>query len=258
MNFKNENEVYKEQTIVESPMSDTTVSLESNIPKGDATSNLTSLEAMQKQSQKLKKRILLILGCVVGGIVVLFALVMLLELWLGKGKDRLPEYDGTFYPPYEGDIFENPQYMSLDRQMYYCEDPNGDGLRQAITEENMTEFDTNIAFLYVYLQSIMMGDEDIYNAYFNENYYQSSEPKTAFNPQMLYDIQIRYNQETAEGADKLVTYALSYKIYRNDGSFRRDIGSDSSRTQLITLRVTAAGEISIEKLVTRLDTTVNS
>ena len=68
---------------------------------------------------------------------------------------------------------------------------------------------------------------------------------------MLYNMKITYSaEETAENGDKMVTYVLEYMIHQNDGTFRRDVDSDASRPQRVTLRITPLGEIKIERIVT--------
>jgi len=230
--------------------------IENGAEKADPSQGEASYEALAAQSKKMRKKLLMGLGIAVAALVVLFLTVTLVDFLIKKSNSRVPEGDYTFYPTYEGDIFENPQYMSLDRQIYYCENPAGDGIKQAVNEENLTDFDLNVAFLYLYLQSINYGDAEMYNAYFNENYYKENQPQAEFSPQMIYNTEICYQATENDGADKLVTYSLSYMIYRNDGSFRRDIGSNAARPQLITLRVNEAGNISIERLITRYNVTV--
>ena len=85
----------------------------------------------------------------------------------------------------------------------------------------------------------------------SDNYFKKNQPQAAFNPQMVYDIEIRYQGgEDQTNGDRLELYVLSYKIYQNDGSFHRDIGSDMSRDRVITLRVPQDGGITIENLIT--------
>ena len=67
---------------------------------------------------------------------------------------------------------------------------------------------------------------------------------------MLYQCKITYIDDGTDGADKLMVYRLEYMIFRNDGSFRRDIASDASRPQNVLLRVTPDGRISIENIST--------
>ena len=49
---------------------------------------------------------------------------------------------------------------------------------------------------------------------------------------MIYDIRIQpyYSEETGEN-----TYLVEYRILKNNGTFRNDIGSKVSRAQLYTL-----------------------
>ena len=99
-----------------------------------------------------------------------------------------------------------------------------------------------------FLEIMMQADVDAYNACFNEIYYQNNKQQTSFSQQMIYAAEIRYASEekTADG-EKTVTYYLCYKLYENDGSLRRDVGSDAVVPMKVVLRVTARGEISISE-----------
>lgn len=206
-------------------------------------------EALLENSKKMKRRILIIMGCVVAIILLLIACIRILQ-WVearNAGNSKTPDSDITFSPTYEGDIMENKDYLELNRLVYYCSDPYGYGVTKAVTDKNRDDFNANVLFLCDYIQTIIAGDDEAYNACFNEVYFQDSDRQEPFSQQMLYNIKIHfYMRESAN----LVTYRLDYMIYRNDGTFRRDMGSDVSRYQLITLRIADNGEISIEKLRT--------
>lgn len=211
---------------------------------------LQQYEALRAQSRKMKKRIVLVLICAVAIFASFVAIIRLVEYF---EKDELPSLDEIyeFYPVYEGDILENREYLGLDRMMQYCDDPSGYGITQSVVPENFDDFDANVLFLYQYVQTIINGDADAYNACFNETYYRDVAPVSNFSQQMLYNIRLRYDtEENGEDGSKLVTYRLEYMIHRNDGTFRRDVGSDASRAQFVTLRISAQGDILIEKLVT--------
>ena len=52
---------------------------------------------------------------------------------------------------------------------------------------------------------------------------------------MLYDITVYlYSQESLDGGETRYTYALEYKIHKNNGTFRNDIGEDQ-KTQYIVI-----------------------
>ena len=217
---------------------------ENNEPKNE-------YEQLRSQSRKMKRRLILILTCVVGCLILISVLIKILDTVIGKDEIGVPDGTYEFYPTYEGNILENPDYLELNRQVSYCNDPSGYGLTQSITDENRADFDANTLFLYDFLQTIIAGDASAYNACFHETYYKDNERKTSFSPQMLYNMEITYqSSESGESGDKLVTYLLEYMIYRNDGTFRRDIDSGASRPQYITLRVSADGSILIEKSIT--------
>ena len=208
------------------------------------------IDALEQRSKRLKKRILLTLVCIVLGLGLLTGALLLAERLVEEKPDELPEFNYYFYPPYEGDIMQNPQYLALERKVFYSAHASG-GETYAISPENAELIDPTVAYVYYYLQIVILGDEVTYNSLFNANYYEKATKQAAFNPQMIYDAQVTYQDERIEeNGDRLVLYSLNYKIYQNDGSFRRDIGSDMSRDQLLTLRVATDGKISIENLVT--------
>ena len=223
-------------------------SAHSEVDTGEASAE--RLQRYRTLASKNKKRIIIICAAVLVGIALLFGAVTLIE-HLSNRPPEIPEYNFHFYQPYRGDIMNYAPYLALDRQVYYCEDPSGDGLRTAVNEENLSEYDSKVLFLYLYFQTIIAGNTEAYNGYFNANYYKNAQPLEPFHPQMLYDMEIIYQGgEEAGAGEKLISYRISYRIHRNDGSFRRDIDSDASRDQTITLRVNAEGDITIERLVT--------
>ena len=219
-----------------------------------ATTDLTDREMrlaqLRASARRQRRRMLIVFASIAVGVALLFGAVALIDA-LASRPPKVPEYDFHFYQPYPGDIMEYQPYLALDRQVYYCEDPSGDGLRSAVNEQNMTDYDTQVLFLYLYLQTIISGNAEAYNAYFNDTYYKTAEGLESFSPQMLYEMEIVYQGSEAQPeGEKLVSYRLDYKIHRNDGTFRRDVESDASRPQTVTLRISADGEIAIERLVT--------
>ena len=209
-------------------------------------------EVASVSPQNFKKKLLLILGIALGALILLLTAVALIT---GLGKKDNPGFEygeEHFYPTYEGDIMQNKAYLDLDRSISYCADPAGYGETSSITDENRKDYSAEVLFLYDYLQTVIAGDANAYNKLFNEAYYKNKEnkPLESFSPQMIYQAKITYQTEAKEGTDRLVVYRLEYMIYRNDGTFRRDIASDSSRPQNIRLRVSADGSIAIENIST--------
>ena len=95
---------------------------------------------------------------------------------------------------------------------------------------------------------MMHADVDAYNNCFNEIYYKNHKKQAPFSQQMIYEAEIRFaSEEEGKDGEKISTYYLFYKLYENDGSLRRDVGSDAVVPMRVVLRTTASGDISISE-----------
>ncbi len=210
-------------------------------------------EEMAASSKRMKKRILLIVGAAILAVAILALAVFLIDKYFNRGEE-IPQYNYSFYLPYDGDIMENSAYLGLDRDVHYCNMPYGNGgmTTSVLPKENADEFDPKVLFLYDYIQTIIAGDAEKYNSYFNNVYFETSDPKDEFSQQMLHNITIYpRTEEKADDGSRLVTYRVDYMIYRNDGSFRDDVDSNAIRPQFISIRVSANGDMKIERIVTQ-------
>ena len=147
-------------------------------------------------------------------------------------------------------IFENLQYVSKNRTIYYCDDSYGYEHSAPITEENRTEYEAEVLFAEVYLNMVILGDETALRGMCSQSYLEKNSIPD-FTQQMLYDINIyAYRTEHLDDGGKLVTYKLMYKIMQNNGTYRRDVGSDGARPEYLVLRVSADGtSIKIEDIL---------
>ena len=228
----------------------TTETVESSKEAGAHTAPV-DVDSLRRQTQAMKKRMLLVIGCILGALVLLFGVITLISYLTADDANEIPEYDYTFYPVYEGDILEYAPYVAKNRALNYCDNPYGYGLTQAVTDENRATFDARVLFLEAYIKTVIAGDSEAYNALFSEQYYKNHDPMQPFSPQMIYNIYANYDMtEKDDNGELLYTYKLSYMILRNDGTFRRDIGSESTRLQYITLRESAEGTILVDRIVT--------
>ena len=157
--------------------------------------------------------------------------------------------DTYFYPTYQGDIFEYADY--LDKRpdvIFYCEDPDGLGRTTSIDADREEEFTPETLYLRDFLLIMMRADIDAYNNCFNEIYYKKHKEQEQFSQQMIYEAEIRFaSEEKAANGEKTTIYYLFYKLYENDGSLRRDVGSDAVVPMRVVLRTTPTGEISISE-----------
>ena len=194
------------------------------------------LEESQKKQKKNTKKIL----CILGGIFLAFLSALLL-LTLLLPKEEQEEREIRFYPITDENIFENSQYVSKNRTVYYCDDSSGYEHTTPITEENRTEYDAEALFAEMYLNTVILGDEIALREMCSQSYLEKNSIPD-FTQQMLYDLNIHsYRTEHLDDGSKLVTYKLMYKIMQNNGTYRKDVGSDGARPEYLVLHVSKDG-----------------
>lgn len=205
-------------------------------------------------NRKMTRQMILISLAIFGGLLLLATGILLAGKWISDDSGTNPsEGSIRFYPPYEGDIFADREYLELDRSISYCADPDGYGETISMTDENIEEFNAEIRFLREWILLMTQGDSGRYNACFTENYFRSHEKQKSFAPQMIWQTVIYYQSVSSDEntGERLVTYRLSYRIHRNDGTVRNDVGSDGAKPQYVVLRISADGSIGIDNLYTK-------
>ena len=209
------------------------------------------LQAVAEQNKKMRKKLLIAIAATVGVVALLIATLLITKACQKEDEAfALPE--SYFYPTYSGDIFEYADYMDKRPDVIlYCEDPDGLGRTTSIDAGREDEFSPEVLYLRDFLEIMMHADVDAYNACFNEIYYKKHQKQAAFSQQMIYEAEIRFaSEETAANGEKTATYYLFYKLYQNDGSLRRDVGSDAVVPMRVVLRTTPEGQISISEWAT--------
>lgn len=156
----------------------------------------------------------------------------ILDSALDKAADEIiGQYGSTksyiYYPiDYDLDINSVPEYLELDRGVHL---KNG-AETLLVTADNADSMGEDARFFVQYFETVVNGDYNRYNKLFTENYYKTNEPYYSFTSQMIYDILVEKLNEKEDGGVTTRSYNVSYKIYRNNGTFRNDIGSDGSKT----------------------------
>ena len=178
-----------------------------------------------------KAKILKVFAITVLLLALLFVISLVLEGIVNKNSET--ELDYEFYTPAEEeDYFNDPDYLKKDRTLHYT-DSMGQGW---FIDDNSSCGDIGAVFFRLYFLALEQGDADA----LNDMYKKELGTYTAFTPQRVYSKELIYLTDGKVDDDTFfITYSLDYNIMKNDGSFRRDIGSDMSRTQYITLYYTA-------------------
>ena len=189
-------------------------------------------------NKKAKKKLIIAIISILLIIAVLVAVVEIIEY------QRLLELtkpivldDYNFYPAnFDENIFEDEKYLEKisEEHMRYCDASLG--VTVGIDMEKLDTYSPEVLFMIEYVQDIINGDHESYNARFSEDYYKYHTPLDRFTMQKVYDVLITQKiTETVQDEKTGVNYTkysfeLKYRILENNGTFRKDIG-DGSRTQ---------------------------
>ncbi len=180
-------------------------------------------------------------------VAILFVVLLILNLITDSGflnklfspneetKEREPIF--LFNPDYEEDIFEDEAYLDLNRSILYT-----DGALSIYLANETDCANTGKAAIFFgeYFDAIIMGDHRRYNTCFTEAYREENGEKTRFTMQKLYDMEViklteyRIHEGTPEQTT-VYEFQVSYRIRRNNGTFRDDLESGAARPQIYQL-----------------------
>ena len=230
---------------------------EDNIVKNEIEQNTEQdLHKLNKKKKKKKLIIAIVIVSILSAIsyVITYAPEVLDDLssLLVKKQDKIPpsrmysdEIVSYLFPPsnYGLDVTTDEWYMQLDRAVHY---KNGN-VSEMVLEEDMNDYNGAVRFFVEYFATIVAGDVDTYNSYFTDAYYEIYEPYLIFAPQMIYDIEVeQLTEKTNSNGTTEWTFNVSYKIHKNDGTFRNDIPSDASKLLYYRLIADKNGEVKID------------
>lgn len=196
---------------------------------------------MAKSSNKsMKKRLIIAFVIILGALLVLSLITALIpyigELFAVEDEEIIAEFN--FYPAdYKEDIYADEEYLALIKNgiLKYND---GMGSIISVDIEDYKDSTNAEATLIKMVYSIVDGNNDKYNSYFSEEYYKKNQFKEKFTKQKIHDGTLTFfAAETVEdknGSYNEYTFKLKYRIYENNGTFRKDIG-DWPRTQYIVI-----------------------
>ncbi len=137
---------------------------------------------------------------------------------------------------FEADISGDEDYQ---KELLYITYTDNEVLTVTVTDGNFEEYDKNLVFFDEYFTCLREGDFEKYDTFFTKSYFEENEHtdlEFGFTQQRIYDIFItKTSVGYEESGNNYRTYEVKYKIMKNDGTFRNDIGSDEQRAQYITL-----------------------
>lgn len=185
---------------------------------------------------RLKRRIILVFVGVCVLLFLAYAAVSIAERVLyGEPQENYSSSYIFYEADYDMNIYDDTVYMDLNRYINFS---NG-MISTALEKSEYAEQDEDVQFMIAYIQSIIAGDAEAYNACFSEQYYTQNQPLDRFTMQKLYNINLTRTETQTEGSGEdeytLYGYVVEYMIRHNNGTFRRDLGSDSIRAQYLVI-----------------------
>lgn len=214
----------------------------------------------REASRRLKRNMLIV---IVGMIVFALIAIPLIDLIDGSNRDRSdgelvtsPRPNSVIYfdPDYDYDIMKDAEYLGKDRAIYYCDMLSG--ITEALDDTTIYEYGDALPVLKKMIDCIIAGDADGYNKLFSSNYFaiEGREPEEPFTMQQVYDIlftKVAVSEKSTENGKKYTQYEfeVEYKIHKNNGTFRTDIGHDESRKQYFVLSDSTTEHVLIDQIL---------
>ncbi len=188
--------------------------------------------------QKIKKALTAIV-CAFLALGLLLGLLMLAEGLLKPEPEEISYDDFRFFEPdYDINILENRMYMGLNRSVYF----DRYGSESVLTEATVTAGEAS-EFFYNYFKCLVNGEYENYKGFFTNEYIEEhgEDIPERFTMQGVYDIHIKLHSMNLPQPDNedltCEIYEVSYRIFENNGTFRRDILPDETRTLVFELYI---------------------
>lgn len=164
-------------------------------------------------------------------------------------RDYPPLGEEYFHTPdWNENIFDNQEYLSKDRSIYYT----SNNVTLLLEDDDDFESAGQIAlFFREYFDAVINGDHEKYNSLLTELYKKEYGEKKPFTMQKIYDIEVidlncvNYINEGKANQITVYEFDVAYRIMENNGTFKNNITSDDKRPLRYFLYRYTSGEIKI-------------
>lgn len=208
----------------------------------------------KKAINKQKKLILIVMAALVAFVVLYFVIGSIDFEKLFKKDDATENKEIYFYDEsLSKNIFQDEKYMELDRTVNLVKASMGTG--KTIDDQDAVTEGPAVNLIYNMIGYMISGNNEAYNSCFSTEYYKYAQPIGKFTQQKLYNItitEVSKTDKTDENGNTYVEYyyTLEYMIRHNNGSLRKDMGSDCIKAQHIFLSERYGDEVLIDKIAT--------
>ena len=185
-------------------------------------------EVQKKIRPSSKKRVL--------SFILLFSFLLAMILPL-SGDGVFKKKELYYYYPVDWDenVFANRVYMDLDRDLIFSANNVTQQFKYEDSEDSVSP---ECKFFLDYFDHVIRGKyEEILSFYVDGFFSASNKPK--FTMQKLYEPNVLYlsfHDESIAGVEtRVYSFKVSYKIFKNNGTFRRNIHSNTAVPQVYQL-----------------------
>ena len=174
---------------------------------------------------------------------------LLIRMLFFTSDDAEPRHGTPQYFPadYEENIFDNPVYRTFDRSVSF----SVDGVEQSFDyEQDYASASPECRFFMDYFQALIKGDTDLVDVFYMPD---CPEKPERFTMQMIHDIHVSFHSEDTVETDgrslSVVNFLVQYRIYRNNGTFRKNVFNDSAVPQIYQLAIDQNGGYRIRRIL---------
>lgn len=182
-------------------------------------------------SKKILKRIIVSIIIVFAVLLAILAVLYALSAFINRNKlDYTDKQDGIYYfsADYEANPLEDVVYAAKDKQVFFTSH-TGFGEYLSDADGDLT---TVRGLMYNYFDALKTGNVDKHKELLSDEYKSNFVVQDKFTPQKVYDISVSFLSGDSNDGVYLEKYSVTYKIYKNDGTYRADVGSDISKTMV--------------------------
>ena len=229
--------------------------------KNESTvTNKFELEARQAReaTKKLKRNILIVAAIMVVFVIVATLLIPVLDNAINGTEEVVtnakPNTIIFYEPDYDYNIMQDAEYLELwSDSVYYTDIRSNETI--LISGDEIANYGPAVVTLKTMIDAIIAGDHETYNSLFSTNYFESDEnrkPEPPFTMQQVYDVELTLvkTEDQVENNRRYTVYVfdVEYKIHKNNGTFRTDLGHDDTRPQRFILSNSTGTDVLIDQI----------
>ncbi len=186
--------------------------------------------------KSVKKKRMIIALCTVFALALVAAAVLLVgqaleSAELGKEDEETTLRPLLAIPNWDYNVYEDEQWLGKNHYITYSEG----GVSVMITDEIYDGYGICVEFMALYFEALKMGNAEALCGFYADEYFNDNYRWDEITMQAVYDVKLEYVSAKSDIDKTTYVYKVSYKIMKNDGTFRNDVKSDAERPEYYTI-----------------------